>query len=153
MEDHRWIFEVAKQSAAEFHPQLRPDVDKMLGLVKEAIGDPKHYCRIAKFEGEPRGILIAFTAPCLWAQRAASHIVLWRSGLAGAGAALLRDYRKWVLTQQNLRVAGWQSDCDLDEDVGYRLGWLLERVGFKRHCGAYLMYPREVRNGLFVQSR
>lgn len=153
MADHRWIFELAKQSAAEFHPQLRPDVGKILELVKEAIGDPKHYCRVARCAGEPRGLLVAFTAPCLWAQRTASHIVLWRAGLPGAGAALLRDYRRWVLQQPNLRVAGWHPDCQLGESVGYRVGWLMERVGFKRYSGAYLMYPREVRSGLFEQSR
>lgn len=153
MAEHRWIFELAKQSAEEFHPQLRPDTGKMLALVKEAIADPKHYCRVARVAGEPRGLLVAFTAPCLWAQRTASHIVLWRAGLAGAGAALLRDYRKWVLEQPNLRVAGWQQDCRLDVDTEVRVGWLMERVGFRRHGGAHVMYPREVRNGLFEQSR
>jgi hypothetical protein len=151
MAEHRWIFELAKQSAQEFHPQLRPDIGKILELVKEAIGDPKHYCRVARFAGEPRGLLVAFTAPCLWAQRTASHIVLWRAGLPGAGAALLRDYRRWVLEQPNLRVAGWSPDCAVPD--GGRISWLMQRAGFKRTHGAYLMYPREVRNGLFVQSR
>jgi hypothetical protein len=150
MAEHRWIFELAKQSAQEFHPQLRPDIGKILELVKEAIGDPKHYCRVARFAGEPRGLLVAFTAPCLWAQRTASHIVLWRAGLPGAGAALLRDYRRWVLEQPNLRVAGLTIDCEVDTPTVYRL---MERVGFHRKGGAYVMYPREVRNGLFVQSR
>lgn len=148
MEDHRWIFEIAKISAAQLHPQLKPDVGKILELVKEAIGSPKHYCRLVRGEQWfTTDVLIAFTAPCLWAQRTASHIVLWRG--TGAGATLLRDYRRWVLEQPNLRVAGLAVDCEIDT----RTGALLERVGFHRRGGAYLMYPKEVRNGLFEQSR
>jgi hypothetical protein len=149
MAEHRWIFELAKQSAQEFHPQLRPDIGKILELVKEAIGDPKHYCRVARSAGEPRGLLVAFTAPCLWAQRAASHIVLWRSGLPGAGVALLRDYRRWVLEQPNLRVAGMAIDSETD----FRVPLLMSRVGFQKRGSARVMYPREVRSGLFEQSR
>ena len=122
---------------------------KISDLVREARQSGTHYCRVIGPAGKPVAALVALTAPALWAQRFASHIVFWYSEQPGAGWKLLRDYRSWVLSQRNIRVAGYQMD---HWPVDHRIHDVFERCGFKRRGGGYLIYPIELRTPLIEQA-
>ena len=132
----------AREHAKALYPALRMDVDKIASIVRETSQSDKHYARVAVTDGNVVcGTLVGVTGDNLWAQRKYCGVVLWYAVVPGVGAALLRDFKTWVLAQRSLRVAGFQVDCDVDA----RAWKLAERIGFKRHGGAYLLYTREER--------
>ncbi len=123
--------------AGEYYPRLRPDTAKIRSLGIEAISTAKHYALVAVHEdGSLMGALIAFTSTNAWAQRQNTHVMLWISMAPGVGAAMLRQFRDWVLSRRAIKVAGFSPDVDLDP----RIWKLAERIGFKRYGGAYLLY-------------
>lgn len=64
---------------------------------------------------------------------------------------LLRDYKNWVLSQRNIRVAGYQSDHFLK--TFHRTYKLFEHIGFEQRGGAYLLYTRDERKTLIAQAQ
>lgn len=128
---------MAFEHAQESYPRLKPDVEKMSGLVIEAISTSRHYAWVAeRDDGKVRGAIIGLTNNNAWAQRQNCAVMFWVSLIPGAGATLLRGFRDWVKERRAIRVAGFAPDIDLDPRV-----WILaERIGFERHGGAYLLY-------------
>lgn len=149
-EDKRAIFTAAKQLATRMYSHLRADVAKISEIIDTAIRDSRHYARVVGPAGDPTACLIAITAPLFWAQRNASHIVLWHSEVAGQGGSLLQDYSAWVLqNSRSIRVAGWQPDVPLHAGLARKL----ESHGFTARGGAFLLYTREQRQPLAEQAR
>lgn len=133
--DVRDILAVAEEQAARY--PLKQDKSKMQSLITQAISSPKDYAWVDVDErGKLRAVIVAFTLENLWAQRKAGHVVLWWSNTPGKGANLLRRFATWVKSRRAIKVAGFSVDLDLPE----RTYQLMERLGFKRHGGAYLLY-------------
>ena len=84
------------------------------------------------------GVLLALTSSNIWAQRQCCAIMLWVSKIPEGGAELLRFFRTWVSTRRAIRVAGMAPDLDLDP----RVGKLVERIGFTKRGGSYLLSSR-----------
>ena len=59
-----------------------------------------------------------------------------RATVIGGGAALLREFRNWIVPRRGVKVAGMSPDLDIDK----RALQLAERIGFKKNGGAYLIY-------------
>lgn len=115
---------------------LRPDKDKINELVGLAISSARDFVWVVDVGGEVKGALIAFTADNLWAQRQNCNIVMWVSEVPGYGEKLLRKFKEWVTPRRAIKVSGMSPDLEVDP----RALKLAERIGFKRHGGAYLLY-------------
>lgn len=134
--DARDIFEACKNVAQALYPEMKMDVEKVSDGVRLAIKDNTHFVWVSEDnEGKFAGALIALSGQNLWAQRKHAHVVFWVCSFRGDGAALLREFRKWVRATRAIRIAGLFPDCDIDE----RALVLAERIGFKKHGRAFLM--------------
>lgn len=130
------IVDIAME-ASLMYPRMRADKAKIKALGVDAISAARHYALVTeRDDGYIDGVLIAFTTDNAWAQRQNAQVMLWVSRFPGSGAAMLRKFRDWVLSRRAIRVAGFAPDVDLDP----RVLALAERIGFKRHGGAYLLY-------------
>ena len=116
---------------------LKMDEEKVDNLLREAVSSAKHFAWVSETDGLVDGVLVGLTGDNLWAQRANCNIVLWLSKAKGAGAELLRKFRGWVTSRRAIKVAGMCPDLDI---IDRRVWKLVERIGFVRHGGAYLLY-------------
>jgi len=128
------IVELARKQMERY--PLRPDKDKINELVREATSSAKHFAYVVDVGGIVQGVLIALTSDNLWAQRQNCNIVIWVSEVPGWGDKLLRKFKEWVEPRRAIKVSGMCPDLDIDP----RALKLAERVGFKRHGGAYILY-------------
>ena len=144
LQDKEVIFQLAVEQC-ERYPALRPDFDKIRHQIRLAISSAQHFCRVMEdTQRKVRGVLLAMGGNNLWAQRQFAVVNLWVSDLPGGGATLLRNFRDWAVSRPAIRVAGIAPDLDVDPRV-----WdLVQRIGFKKHGGAYLLYTRGVAHGL-----
>jgi len=121
---------------AKAYPELRADHDKVRKLVTEAISSAAHFCWVSVRDGKVQGLLAGLTGENLWAQRRCCSVPIWISNVPGDGVALLREFRNWFKGRRGIKVAGFAPDIEVDA----RVWQLAERVGFKRHGGAFLLY-------------
>lgn len=140
--DRSAIFRLASQQAKRY-PYLKPDTEKMKELITDSISSAKHFCMVAEAEGGIKAVLIGLSGDNMWAQRQFCAIVMWVSTVPGAGAALLRRFKRWVQDRPVIRVAGMAVDTDVDS----RTLTLMDHIGFRRHGGAQLFYRMEVPDG------
>lgn len=135
--DSHDIFEMSRRLCKESYPQLAVDVARLSGVLKVALLDDKHFAWVSVNEtGEIRGALIALTEDNLWAQRKRSNVVVWTSSVPGDGVALLRAFRNWVKEGRSIKLAGLYIDVDVDP----RTLILADRVGFKKHGSAQILF-------------
>jgi len=136
LSDLNRILDIAMETAV-MYPNMRPDQRKMRALGVDAISAARHYALVTEREdGFIDGVLIAFVTDNAWSQRQNAQVMLWVSRFPGSGAAMLRKFRDWVKSRRAIKVAGFAPDVELDP----RVLELAERIGFKRHGGAYLLY-------------
>jgi hypothetical protein len=128
------IIELARKQMERY--PLRPDKYKLKELVRESISSAKHFAHVVDVGGRVQGVLIALTSDNLWAQRQNCNIVIWVSEVPGYGDKLLRTFRRWVEPRRGIKVSGMCPDLEIDP----RALKLADRIGFKRHGGAYLLY-------------
>lgn len=129
----------AETLAAYYYPEMIPDIDAEVRIITELRNSPAHhYAKVVGSVGKPVAALLAKTGSNVWATRKHSSVLLWYSEQPGAGRALLRDYRDWVLTQKQLTVAGMADDFGMDA----RIAAMLRREGFSQRGGAFLLFPR-----------
>lgn len=124
--------------AAEYYPELIPDIGKEVALLQQWVADTTQYTRCVGGSGHPDAVLIAKTGDNAWATRKHATIMLWYSAKPGAGAALLRDFREWVRGQKQIALAGFMDDFG----VRHGLRRLVTRAGFEQRGGAYCFFPR-----------
>jgi hypothetical protein len=134
LSDLNAVLELATEQAGRY--PLKPDRQKMIALFREGCSSAQNFLWVVEEKGKVGGALAAFTADNLWAQRRNCNILLWVSRIPGGGAALLREFRNWVVPRRGTKVAGMSPDLEVDP----RALQLAERIGFKRHGGAYLLY-------------
>lgn len=137
LSDLNRIIDIATE-ATLMYPRMRMDKAKIKALGVDAISAARHYALVTERDegGYIDGVLIAFVTENAWAQRQNAQVMLWVSRSPGSGAAMLRKFRDWVKSRRAIKVAGFAPDLDLDP----RVLELAERIGFKRHGGAYLLY-------------
>lgn len=135
MRDRAAVFSLALEQTKRY-PGLRKDVDKIHNAVTEVIGNAKHFAQVVDVDGKVEGAMLCITADALWAQRNNCNIALWVSNVPGGGVKLLRDFTKWVKSGRSIKLAGMCPDLELDG----RAYKILERAGFEKHGGSYLLY-------------
>lgn len=135
MRDKREILVLAKEQAARF-PKLRMDIEKINDCVVNAMLDNKSFIQVVEDEGKVTGVIGAITTPNLWAQRSCSNVVIWVSKTPGGGVALLRSFKDWIKGRRAVKLGGISPNLDLD----WRILKIMERTGFEKHGGSYLLY-------------
>ena len=119
------------------YDKLLPDTDKIHRGVTQAISSAKHFCWVSEHDGAITGALIGLSSANLWAQRQNCIVALWTSFKAGDGRKLMKEFLKWIDTRRIIRVAGIVPDSN---HVDPRVWKLVERLGFRKYGGAYLLY-------------
>jgi len=142
LQDIDEIFDIAMVQGARY--PLKPDREKIIHQINLAISSAMHLCLVVVAEGKVRGALVAQAGQNLWAQRQFAVVNLWYSEIPGTGAQLLRQFKAWAIARPVIRVAGLSPDLETDP----RIWKLAQRIGFKQHGGAYLLYTRGMRHGL-----
>lgn len=131
------IYSVAWYEAQRYE-KLLPDAKKMRHGITAAISSAKHFCWVSvDDEGVLSGALIGLSSGNLWAQRDNCLVALWKSEIVGDGRKLMREFLKWVDTRRIIRVAGLVPDNNHVDPLVWSLA---ERLGFRKHGGAYLLY-------------
>lgn len=142
LQDQTVLFDIVLEQCQRY-PQLKPDRDKIKGLLRSTISSAKDLCLVVTQDNQVGGALMAQSGHNLWAQRQFAVVNCWVSKIPGGGAALLRQFRDWVIARPVIRVAGISPDLITDPRV-----WLLaQRIGFKQYGGAYLLYTRGLHHG------
>jgi len=140
IKDCPWVRVKAMTLAATMYPEMIPDIDKVHWLVRDFATTDVHYARVVGAVGEPRAVLLGRLEQNMWAMKKHVGLHIWYSEIPGAGAALLRDFRRWVLEQKQVVFAGFHADWVMLDDRPLRLA---ERIGFKRRGdGAYALFTR-----------
>lgn len=122
----------------EKYPELKPDLKKIRKLNTLAISSAKHFSWVSVNErDEVCGALVAVSSENLWAQRQNCIVALWKSEIVGDGRRLMKEFLKWVNTRRIIRAAGIVPD---NNQTDPRVWKLMERLGFRRYGGAYLIY-------------
>ena len=135
LSDVNQIVEIAYKHSA-IYTKLIADKNKIRNLVIDSISAAKNYSLVVELNNRIEGVLLAFTSNNSWAQRQNCAVMLWVSSVPGAGASMLRQFRNWILSRRAIKVAGFAPDIDVDPRV-----WMLaNRIGFKQHGGAFLLY-------------
>lgn len=137
LKDKAWLIACAMEQAKELYPRLRANKDKIEALVIDCISSAAHYAQVIEEDGELQGCLLVMVNHNMWAERRAANIHLWVSRVPTLGAKLLREFRDWFGTRRGIRVAGMVPDFDWPDE---RIGRLIERIGFTKCGGSYLLY-------------
>lgn len=116
---------------------LRPDYKKMRKGIMMSISGANHFSWVSENAGKVNGVLIGLTSDNLWAQRKNCFVAFWKAEVAGDGAKLLREFKRWVQSRRIIRVAGFVPDSN---HIDMRAYDLAQRIGFRRCGGAYLLY-------------
>lgn len=125
-------------SEALKYPELKIDSKKVRHLITTAISSAKHFCWVSVDDNdEVYGALAGISSENLWAQRQNCIVALWYSAIHGDGVRLMKEFLKWVDTRRIIRVAGIVPD---NNEIDPRVWQLAERLGFRKHGGAYLLY-------------
>ena len=119
------------------YPDLLIDPKKVRKVLTTAISSPSHFAWVSEGKDGVEGALIAVSSDNLWAQRQNCLITFWTSAIVGDGRRLMKEFLKWVDTRRIIRVAGIVPD---NNETDPRVWKLMERLGFKRYGGAYLIY-------------
>jgi hypothetical protein len=117
--------------------ELKPDAKKIRKGIVMAISSAKHFCWVSENGAGLKGALIGLSSENLWAQRQNCIVALWKSEIVGDGRRLMKEFLKWVDTRRIIRVAGIVPD---NNETDPRVWKLMERLGFRRYGGAYLIY-------------
>lgn len=126
--DTQDLVKIATRLASEFYPGLRPDHSAIRQTVTGCIASPSSFVRVSLDGDRVVGGLIAFTERGGWFERAVCRVGLLYTTVAGDGAAMLRELRRWVERRPAIKAV--QIVVDFNEPE--RVGLLLSRVGFPR---------------------
>ena len=133
MSDWPWCKDIAMEEANQFD-YLRADEDKMKVLFTDGVSSARSFAVKAVNDDQPVGMMLALSAPNLWAGKQCSNVLIWVSRLAPAGALLIREYKKWLEGRPAIRVSGFTPCIDLPEQTNR----LMEHFGFARTSGCFL---------------
>jgi hypothetical protein len=132
------VVSIAIDQSLVWFPRLAAERVKISRTAVAAISSKQHFCWVAEDEGKVQGVLVGLTGDNLWASGQHTSIVLWVSKIPNGGAALLRRFKKWLQARKAIVLAGMTPDRDIDQ----RALRLLERIGFLRSGGSYLLFTR-----------
>jgi hypothetical protein len=136
LSDLNAINEIALIEASKYD-KLLADRDKIRAGITSAISSAKHFCWVSEDDGRVNGAIVALSSKNMWAQRDNCIVALWKSVVVGDGRKMMREFLKWVDARRIIRVAGIVPD---NNHVDPLVWSLMERLGFRKYGGAYLLY-------------
>jgi len=119
------------------YERLKPDHTKMNYIFNMLVSSKAHFAEVVEDDqGVIQGALLALGSENLWATKRNCAVLFWASKIAGTGVQLLRRFKIWWQGRPVYRVAGFSPDLELDP----RTWNIVERLGFVRYGGSYLLY-------------
>jgi hypothetical protein len=120
---------------AKQYPYLIPNKESIKKLITECISSAVNFAFVSEYGGRVCGALLAIAHNNLWAQKKSSTVLAFVCNESWDGSKLLNQYAEWVDERPVIRRAGFQFDIEVDQ----RVLKMLERAGFKKHGGCYLI--------------
>lgn len=119
------IIELAIESVSKDPLPVRIDRDAMRAMALEGLG-PTHFLWVAEVDGKVEGAVGAYVQRGFWFERMQASVLLFYSRVPGAGAALIREFARWVKSRPAIKLAVFSLEHNADP----RLGKFLRRLGF-----------------------
>lgn len=89
---------------------------------------PAHFFWVAEQAGQVVAAVAACVQPSFWYEKLQCSMLLYWTRARGAGAALLREFARWVKSRSAIKVAV----IELEPGVDPRLVRFFKRLGFAR---------------------
>jgi hypothetical protein len=136
LSDLNAINEIALIEASKYD-RLLADRKKIRAGITSAISSAKHFCWVSEEDGRVNGALVAVSSKNMWAQRDNCIVALWKACVVGDGRKMMKEFLKWIDARRIIRVAGVVPDSNHVDPLVWSL---VERLGFRKCGGAYLLY-------------
>lgn len=122
------IVDIAVESVLLDPLPVTVDRDAMRDIVIQCL-NPAHFVWVAENDdGNVVAAVVAMTQKSFWYRGLQCSVLLYYTRQAGAGAALLREFARWVKSRSGIKVAV----LELEPNTDPRLVKLLRRMGFDR---------------------
>jgi N-acetylglutamate synthase-like GNAT family acetyltransferase len=120
------IVEIAVESVTREPWPLRVSREKMANAAEALIRDNASFIYVGESAGKVEACVAAETGPGFWFERLQSSVLLFYTRKPGLGAALLREYARWVKSRPAIKVAVFALEPSADP----RVATFLRRLGF-----------------------
>lgn len=128
MDDLPAIVDLACESVSRDPLPVKIDRDAMRQTAQSLL-NPAHFLWVAEDEtGTVVGSVAACAQQSFWYRGLQCSVLLYYTRLPGAGAALLREFARWVKSRSGIKVAV----LELEPNTDLRLIRFLRRLGFER---------------------
>lgn len=114
--------------------ELKISVQKISEMAVELVSSKKHFCWVAKTNGDVVAVVSAYVHPMMFYEDEQASVVQFYSKEPGAGIKLIRSLLSWVEERPEIKATLFTLECGADP----RIGKLLSRMGFKQELPAYV---------------
>lgn len=122
------IVDLACESVSRDPLPVKVDREAMLETGKSLL-NPAHFLWVAEDEsGNVVGSVAACAQQSFWYRGLQCSVMLYYTRVPGAGAALLREFARWVKSRSGIKVAV----LELEPNTDIRMIRFLRRLGFER---------------------
>jgi hypothetical protein len=122
------IIDIAVESVMRDPLPVTIDREAMRQMAMQCL-NPAHFMWVAEDEaGNVVACVGAMTQRSFWYRGLQCSVLLYYTRMPGAGAALLREFARWVKGRSGIKVAV----LELEPTVDIRLARFLRRLGFDR---------------------
>jgi hypothetical protein len=122
------IVDIAVESVMRDPLPVTVDREAMREMAMQCL-NPAHFLWVAEDEsGNVVAAVAAMTQKSFWYRGLQCSVLLYYTRKPGAGAALLREFARWVRSRSGIKVAV----LELEPNVDLRLTRFLKRLGFGR---------------------
>jgi hypothetical protein len=121
------IVELAVESVSRDPLPVRVNRQAMRAMAMQTL-NPAHFMWVTEESGRIVAAVAAQAQKIFWADGLQVSVLLFYSKVKGAGAALLREFARWVKSRHGIKLAVFE----LEPSADHRLEWFLRRLGFCR---------------------
>lgn len=133
LDDIDAIVDLAIESVNQDPLPLDVDREAMVDMARQLIPSPAQFVWV----GEEDGVVVACVAAQVtrgwWFKKLQASVLLFYTRKAGLGAALLREFARWVKSRPAIKLAVFSLERNADPRIGVfltRLGFGLQNPGF-----------------------
>ncbi len=134
LRDVEQIVDLAVESVSRSPlPGVEIDREAMVELAKQMIPSNAHFVWVGEEDGKLVACVAAQVGPGWWFKKQQANVLLFYTRTAGLGAALLREFARWVKSRPAIKLAIFSLEHDADPRIGVfltRLGFGLQNPGF-----------------------
>lgn len=121
------VVEIAVESVLRDPLPVKIDRAAMVDTLRTLL-NPAHFFWVAEQAGQVVAAVAACVQPSFWYEKLQCSMLLYWTRVRGAGAALLREFARWVKSRSAIKVAV----IELEPGVDPRLVRFFKRLGFAR---------------------